>query len=596
MKKNIFKRWKKAVQWIVSAALLLSLLGGVRPGFSLEQASPAGLNQASLVELDPGRIRLTPAASGLDQPLVIANAGDGSGRLFIGERAGIIRILQNGTLSPAPFLDMDSIVNSGSAEQGLLSVAFHPQYESNGYFYTLHTNATGAIVLSRFTVSPAASNQVSLNTRVELLAIPHPTHTNHNGGTLAFGPDGYLYWSTGDGGGAGDPFNNAQNLASLLGKILRLDVNSTLPYAIPLSNPFYNSTNTSIRKEIWAYGLRNPWRLSFDRLTQDLYIGDVGQGSREEIDFQPAASGGGENYGWDVMEGSICYNAATCDLNNKVLPVTEYTHAVGCSVTGGYVYRGTAYPSLQGHYFYGDYCQGQLFNLYRTDANGWAGGQLLDTSYGISTFGEDENSELYLTDYFGGVVYRLGYDETTFRDVPSSNPFWRQIEILYANGITSGCSSNPLLYCPLATVTRDQMAVFLLVAKHGAGYAPPDATGVFADVPVNYWAAKWIEQLAKEGITSGCGGGNYCPTQPVTRDQMAVFLLAAKHGTGYAPPEATGVFADVPVNYWAAKWIEQLAEEGITAGCGNGNYCPTQPVTRDQMAVFLVSTFNLPVP
>ena len=168
------------------------------------------------------------------------------------------------------------------------------------------------------------------------------------------------------------------------------------------------------------------------------------------------------------------------------------------------------------------------------------------------------------------------------------------IERLYNAGVTSGCSANPLKYCPTTTVTRDQMAVFLLKGKHGSSYVPPAGTGVFQDVPTNYWAVAWIEQLAAEGITAGCGGGNYCPTTPVTRDQMAVFLLKAKHGSGYVPPVATGDFLDVPANYWAAAWIEQLAVEGITAGCGGGNYCPTTPVTRDQMAVFLVKNFNLP--
>jgi CSLREA domain-containing protein len=184
--------------------------------------------------------------------------------------------------------------------------------------------------------------------------------------------------------------------------------------------------------------------------------------------------------------------------------------------------------------------------------------------------------------------------EPTFEDVPFNYWSWKFIEGLYDAGVTSGCGGGN--FCPTQVVTRDQMAVFLLAAKHGAGYAPPAATGVFADVPTDYWAARWIEQLAEEGITSGCGGGNYCPTQPVTRDQMAVFLLKAKHGTGYAPPAATGVFADVPTSYWAAAWIEQLAEEGITSGCGGGNFCPATPVTRDQMAVFLAATFDLPLP
>ena len=603
MKQNLLVVWRKLILAMTGSILLGSVLnGGIVHGASAESAARleeerlAPLHQPAA--LDPSRLQFTPVASGLDQPIVITNAGDGSGRIFIAERDGIIRILNNGSLVATPFLDMDSIVNSSSSEQGLLSVVFHPQYESNGYLFTLHTNGSGSIVLSRFTASPPNSNQIDLTSRAELLAIPHPTHTNHNGGTLAFGPDQYLYWSTGDGGGGGDPFDNAQDLTSLQGKILRLDVNSAFPYAVPTSNPFYTHSNPSVRKEIWAYGLRNPWRFSFDSLTQDIYIGDVGQGAREEIDFQPADSPGGENYGWDLMEGSICYNAATCNQTNKVLPVAEYTHSIGCSVTGGHVYRGNTYPSLQGHYIYGDFCQGQLFDLYRTESNNWAGGQLVDTPYGISTFGEDESGELYLTDYFGGMVYRLGYDETTFQDVPSNYPFWNEIEILYSSGITSGCNPNPMMYCPSASVTRDQMAVFLLRGKHGSSYSPPLPGGVFGDVPVNHWAAAWIEQLAAEGITAGCGSGNFCPTLPVTRDQMAVFLLRARHGSSYSPPPASGEFQDVPVDHWAAAWIEQLAAEGITSGCSVTPrlYCPATPISRDQMAVFLVRTFDLPMP
>jgi hypothetical protein len=188
------------------------------------------------------------------------------------------------------------------------------------------------------------------------------------------------------------------------------------------------------------------------------------------------------------------------------------------------------------------------------------------------------------------------FQDNTFNDVPGNYWAWHFIERLYAAGITSGCSASPPMYCPTTAVTRDQMAVFLLKAKHGSGYVPPNATGDFLDVPTNYWAAAWIEQLAAEGITAGCGGGNYCPTTPVTRDQMAVFLLKAKHGSSYVPPIATGVFSDVPTNYWAARWIEQLAAEGVTGGCSTSpmQYCPGTPVTRDQMAVFLVRTFSLP--
>jgi hypothetical protein len=254
----------------------------------------------------------------------------------------------------------------------------------------------------------------------------------------------------------------------------------------------------------------------------------VGQDAREEINYQPAGSAGGINYGWNIMEGSLCYNATTCNKNGLTLPVTEYSHTLGCSVTGGHVYRGSSYPALQGHYFYGDFCSGRLFDLYYSQANGWVSTQLLDTSYNITTFGESESGELYLVDYNHGGIYQVTYEETIFADVPSSNPYRTAIETIYVNRVTSGCNPSPLMYCPASSVTRAQMAVFLLRAKHGSAYTPPAATGDFADVPTNYWAATWIEQLAAEGITSGCATNpaRYCPELPVTRDQMAVFLVS----------------------------------------------------------------------
>ncbi|MCI0551309.1 MAG: PQQ-dependent sugar dehydrogenase, partial [Anaerolineae bacterium] len=396
---------------------LTTLAGGLNPISAQSSVIRTGLlpDNYELAQnvIDPSKLQFQPVISGLSQPVFITHAGDNLNRLFILERAGKIRIAKNGALLSTPFLDMQSIVNSAGSEQGLLALAFHPQFEANGYFYTMHTNSSGSLVLSRFTASPVDTDQASFASRIELLVIPHPTYANHNGGTLAFGPDGYLYWSTGDGGGTGDPFNNAQSLNSLLGKILRLDVNSAMPYAIPSTNPFYNNPNPAVRKEIWAYGLRNPWRFAFDSLTHDIYIGDVGQGSIEEIDFQPANSGGGENYGWSVMEGSSCYNPSSgCNQSGKVLPIAQYSHSLGCSVTGGHVYRGSNYPSLYGHYFYGDYCTGRLFSIYNDPQSGLQPAvELTDTSFRISTFGEDEQKELHLADYATGILYNIRYQE-----------------------------------------------------------------------------------------------------------------------------------------------------------------------------------------
>jgi glucose/arabinose dehydrogenase len=352
-------------------------------------------------------VRFVELVSGLNQPLFITNASDGSGRLFIIQRVGQILIYKNGALLPTPFLNIQSIVNSSASEQGLLALAFPPNYETNGWFYTVHTDQNKSIILSSFRRSSTNPDQADPTSRVNLLTIPK-LETNHNGGTLAFGPDGYLYWSTGDGGGAGDPDNNGQNLDSLLGKILRLDVSAASSYSIPATNPFYNNSNPSVRKEIWAYGLRNPWRFSFDRLMGDIFIADVGQGRREEVNFQLANSKGGENYGWRVMEGSLCYSPSmNCNQNGKVLPVAEYDHGVGCSITGGPVYRGTKYPHMNGYYFYGDFCSGVIYTLYNDPASGWRSALAADTSYTISTFGEDEQGELYVADYSTGKIYRI---------------------------------------------------------------------------------------------------------------------------------------------------------------------------------------------
>lgn len=353
-------------------------------------------------------ISLTPKLTGVSNPVFVTNAGDGSDRLFVVEQSGRIRVAQNGTLLPTPFLDIRSRVLAGG-EQGLLSVAFPPGYADKQHFYVYYTNAAGNLVIARYGLT-ADPNVADSNSEQIIITINHPTNTNHNGGQLAFGPDGYLYIGTGDGGGAGDPNNNAQNLASLLGKILRIDVESpgTTSYTIPRTNPFLTTTDPTnqYRDEIWALGLRNPWRFSFDRQAGDLYIADVGQSAYEEVNFQPAASLGGENYGWRILEGSFPYRSNGNDTNGLVLPVAEYDHTQGISVTGGYVYRGLAAPRLQGIYLYGDFANGKIWGL-RPSPTGWETQLLLDSPYGISSFGEDEQGNLYVADYSGGGVYQV---------------------------------------------------------------------------------------------------------------------------------------------------------------------------------------------
>ena len=391
-------------------------------------SSITSLGTDQMSGLDSSNFIFQQVAGGLSLPVFITNAADGSGRIFVVEKAGRIKILNNGSILPTPFLDIHSIVKSSNNEQGLLSLAFHPSYEINGQFFVVYTAPMGGdnvgsnLVLEKFSVS-ADPNQADATSGVILLTINHPVNSNHNGGTLAFGQEGYLYWSTGDGGGAGDPGNNAQNLNSLLGKILRLNVDSAPPY-IPSSNPFYGDSSPSVRKEIWAYGLRNPWRFSFDRLTNDMYIGDVGQSSREEIDFQPAASTGGENYGWRVMEGSLCFNPSSgCNTTGRVLPVAEYDHSPECSVTGGYAYRGTSYPALDGYYFFGDFCTGKVFSLYKDLSSSWIKTEIVDLPYTISTFGEDEEGNLYLSNYSSGTIYQIQYPTAaTVTTINRANP------------------------------------------------------------------------------------------------------------------------------------------------------------------------------
>jgi glucose/arabinose dehydrogenase len=358
--------------------------------------------------VDPASIRveLQSIVGGLDTPVGIAHAGDGSGRLFVLEKVGRIRVVQNGVLLPTPFLDITDRVGSSQNEQGLLGLAFHPNYTANGAFFVNYTDRQGNTVVSRFSVS-ADPGQADPGSEAVLLTLNQPAG-NHNGGHLAFGPDGYLYIGTGDGGGAGDRYGNAQNGQTLLGAMLRLDVDGGEPYAIPQDNPFAGSP--SVRDEIWAVGLRNPWRYSFDRLTGDLYIADVGQNVYEEVNFEPAGHPGGRNYGWPIMEGLHCFPAdRPCDQTGLTLPVTEYDHTQGCSVTGGYVYRGQEFPSLRGIYLFGDFCSGRIWGLAPAGAGSgdWQVALLAQVDVRMSAFGEDEAGELYLLDMSSGQLFRI---------------------------------------------------------------------------------------------------------------------------------------------------------------------------------------------
>ncbi len=336
---------------------------------------------------------------GFNRPLLLTNAGDGSNRMFVVEQDGQIEVIENGAQLAEPFLDIVANVGSNGNEQGLLGVAFHPEYENNGFFYVNYTDPAGNTVISRFTASGNVADPAS---ELVMLQILQP-YENHNGGHLAFGPDGYLYIGTGDGGSGGDPLNNGQSLETLLGKLLRIDVNAAEPYAIPVDNPYGRGGGLG---EIWAYGLRNPWRFSFDRATGDLYVADVGQGEWEEISFLPGGIAGGANFGWNFMEGTHPYEGDPPSEQMFIAPVAEYDHSHGCSVTGGYVYRGEQLPAWQGVYVYGDFCSGEMWGLVQHSDGSWENLAIYDTSFFITSFGEDEAGELYVLDRSGG-VYRL---------------------------------------------------------------------------------------------------------------------------------------------------------------------------------------------
>ena len=285
-----------------------------------------------------------------------------------------------------------------------MSVAFHPDYAENGYFYVNYTNLNFDTIVSRFQVSAADPNLADVQSEKILLTIEQP-YANHNGGLVKFGPDGYLYIGMGDGGSQADPQNNGQNPGTLLGTILRIDVNvaeGEAPYGIPASNPFV--ADETKRNEIWAIGLRNPWRFSFDRETNDLFIADVGQNEWEEVNFQPAASQGSENYGWVILEGTHCFRQATCDTTGLELPIFEYSHPEGgCSITGGYVYRGQQFPELIGNYFTGDFCTGYIWRLFPNGDGTWDSARVLESGLDIASFGEDVNGELYVVSREQGV-------------------------------------------------------------------------------------------------------------------------------------------------------------------------------------------------
>ncbi len=395
-------RWLRISLALASAAAVLaarSSHGAVSPAVRRSAAQPAS-------------VALETLGTGLTSIAAITNAGDG--RLFVTLQRGAVVIWDGSQVLSSPFLDVSSLI-SCCGERGLLSIAFHPQYAVNGFFFVDYTNRNGDTVVARYHVSDFDRDLADAFSAAILLTIPQP-YANHNGGQLQFGPDGYLYIGMGDGGSANDPHCNAQSSGSLLGKMLRIDVNRSVDqppfYGIPAENPYVGRGGPP---EVWAFGLRNPWRFSFDRLTGDLFIGDVGQDAREEIDYQPLTSRGGQNYGWKIMEGSLCGAGGTAGCNFPVppcgdpaytLPILEYTHDGGrCAVTGGYVYRGLAIPDLYGQYVYGDYCSGQIWAAAQQSGT-WSPVLLPIAVPALTTFGEDSLGELY-AGAEDGTLYRV---------------------------------------------------------------------------------------------------------------------------------------------------------------------------------------------
>lgn len=348
------------------------------------------------------QVNLQWVADGFTKPLGVTHAGDD--RLFVIEQNGRIKILHEGNATAETFLNLESVVNSGGNEQGLLGLAFHPDYQNNGRFFLNYTHANGSTVIAEYLVSADNPNQADATSERVLMMIGQP-FSNHNGGQIAFGADGYLYIGMGDGGSQNDPQNVAQDKSSLLGAILRIDVDNGDPYGIPQDNPYVGDDNG--RNEIWSIGWRNPWRISFDRLTGDMFIADVGQNEWEEISYEAAGSLGGQNYGWRIFEGDACY-LDDCSTPNLTPPIAQYNHNEGhCSVTGGYMYRGSDHPALYGNYFFADYCSGAMWRIFPNSAGTWDMAEVARTGFLVSSFGEDAQGEVYVVDQIGGSVYKL---------------------------------------------------------------------------------------------------------------------------------------------------------------------------------------------
>jgi glucose/arabinose dehydrogenase len=527
--------------------LMVSVLCCAMAQFQVTGTTQARKRSARLIgRTATTAIQLQPVLSGLSSPVFVTNAHDASNRLFIVEQGGVIKVLHSGSTIPTTFMNIASRVLSGG-ERGLLGLAFHPQYSTNGRFFVNYTRQTdGAITIAEYHVSPS-SPDVADTTETPILTIPHPEQANHNGGMIEFGPDGFLYIGTGDGGAANDPPNNAQNINVLLGKILRIDIDNPsggLPYSSPSSNPFFGTTPGA--DEIYSYGHRNPFRYSFDRATGQLYVGDVGQGAREEVDIVTL----GGNFGWRIMEGSICnpnIGGGTCTPPvGHIPPITEYSHSVGrCSITGGYVYRGSLATFPLGTYIFGDYCTGEIFMR----QNGLdTSPVLIDTTLSISSFGEDEAGELYVVD-LGGTLSRI---------VAGSMPPQYQGFLDAAGcGIITGWAWD-------ANQPNSSISVDIY-----------DGTSLIATVPANVFR----EDLVNAGIGNGFHGFSFTVPQTL-KNGMAHTIRARFPGTstqlGNSP--RTINCSGFPANY---QGFHDGAGCNTIAGWGWDANDPNNPINVD---------------
>jgi hypothetical protein len=472
-------------------------------------------------------------------------------------------------------------------------------------------------VIARYSVS--LDPDIASTGETVLLEVEQPA-VNHNGGDMHFGPDGFLYIALGDGGGGGDPQCNGQKLSTLLGSMLRIDVDGSPPsppndlcglgaanYGVPADNPFVGGAGDC--DEIWSWGLRNPWRVSFDRLLGDLFIGDVGQNAREEIDLQPRAASGGRNYGWNRQEGMLCYmgpnrpsangNCPTgipaCGDPGYTFPIVDYAHAdSNCSVTAGYRYRGLRVPDLFGAFLYADFCSGRIWIARPDDNNVWNEVLLEDTASRISSFGEDENGGLYILD-LGGKLLR--FTGQTFTDVLPGQPFWSFAESSVQAGLLHPCDVNT--FCGGEVLKRRELAVALVRARDGQGANPPAATGVFQDVETSDLDARFMEQLFTDGVTAGCATGpaRFCPEAAVTRRQLAVWLVGAIYGSDQTSG-SSALFNDLELDDLIAPFAEKLFTDGVIDGCATDplQFCPDQVVTKFQAAAMLARGFRLSQP